>query len=455
MLTGKHTNLTNHISWVFFPARFLFGRSREKVLRLRGWETLYFVDQPDEVKAVNAATGNVFLGGAGNEFLMALLGPQSVFCIDHQQHRLSRRIMGPVLTKKAVDHWTPAVDSIIAEELGALHDQHRIVVGKWSRRLCMRVVCRVALGLESASSIHQILRRFEDATGYLANIVSYAKPLWKANGLFSPGTVTEWFVKRIDAEIYPLISREQQLFKKHGSHDEHATNQQTGLRYQKTVLRQLVEEQAKHGYDDAFIRDNLVAVLAAGYDTSGSALSWMFYWLCRESDHFDLLLNELRLGNHKPLEAFRDEVLRYCPPIEILPRRIDKGKHHQAQSLLNGLQDVAAAGMPEPMVCPFIHRIHHNSVTYSEPQRFNPTRFSGSRKYSNHEFLPFGAGHRMCIGMNLGKSILDRTLISLLQQQLRPTTKQPAFKPIRRNVSIWPGHSFRATFDKPKGQAIC
>jgi cytochrome P450 len=55
---------------------------------------------------------------------------------------------------------------------------------------------------------------------------------------------------------------------------------------------------------------------------------------------------------------------------------------------------------PGGAVAVSIMAIHHDPGLYPEPDRFIPERFIG-RTYSPFEFLPFGGGHRRCLGAGL------------------------------------------------------
>nr|CAB3491196.1 unnamed protein product [Digitaria exilis] len=54
---------------------------------------------------------------------------------------------------------------------------------------------------------------------------------------------------------------------------------------------------------------------------------------------------------------------------------------------------------------------------WDNPEEFKPERFENSNldyKGTNYEFLPFGAGRRICPGINLGMGNIDLALASLL-----------------------------------------
>lgn len=405
------------VAWMFLPKPFLFGQDRPAHLRVPTFETLCFIDDPAEVKGVHKATGTLFLGGAGNAFLGPLLRDQSAFTMDGAQHKLARKLAGHWLTARAMDERRAEIDAIITEELDRWEATGTRDIGEWSRWVTMRILCKIALGIEEERRVRRLFKRFEASTGYLANIVSYTKRFWFPRGIASAGHVVAFLVNRIDAEIAPIIAGAR-------------THLQT--RPAENVLHGLVAAQATHGYDDGFIRDNLVAILAAGYDTTGSALTWSMYWLAIHPD------------KSTDAAAFRAEVLRYCPPVEILPRRIAQAALEDACVVAPSIRAVAGSSGPDgPLVCPCVHRVHHDAEVYTDPATFDPARFAGGQTGSPDTYMPFGAGGRMCLGINLGKLIVDRVITLTGARGLTVKTNKRRFNPIRRNVSIWPGFIFR------------
>ncbi len=419
----KRGAIVDHLAWLFLPGRFLDGRDRRRTLRVRGWETLCLVENVEELARINRATGDIFLGGKGNAFLEALLGPQSVFLLDHEAHRATRKLLGQALNSRTVDAHRGLIDEILADEFARQGQRGHSSLCSFSRRVTMRLLCKLVLDVDDAQIVGRLFDRFEATTGFLANIVSYHKPFWRRRGLVSVGRYVEHIVGRIDRELYPLIAQA-----KLNSAGDTAVS-----------LHLLVKQQAAHGYDDAYIRDNLVALLAAGYDTTGSALSWLLYWAGRERRTFERTASAHRSGNEQALPAFVAEVLRYCPPLEILPRRIAAGRSDEACALSASVRSTVGDGATDPMVCPCAHRVQHDPTIFTSPERFDPERFIGKREFPSSAYLPFGAGVRMCLGARYGRLILERTAATLIDQGLTVELQSTRFQPIRRNVSLWPG----------------
>ena len=406
----------DHLAWMFKPGRFLFAPDRPANLRIRGFETISFIDDSDELAAVNKATGDVFLGGAGNEFLVALLGRQSAFTLDGDQHRLARKVIGPWLTARRMAEKQNEIDAIVDRNLNDWTQRRSCDIGSWARFTTMQIMCKIVLGIDEPARVRRIFLRFEATTGYLANIVSYTRAFWTLRRFPSVGHVVQWLVQRVDTEIADIIA------------EGRATVGDTP----ETPLEGLIGAQDAHGYDDGFIRDNVVALLAAGYDTTAAALCWTLFWMGKAGD------------TGHPVPAYRAEVLRYCPPVEILPRRIAPGRFKEAfaaaPSIRAGLSTSSDEG---PMVSPCPHRVHHRPDLYPEPDRFDPDRFVTERARTPNEYFPFGADGRMCLGINLGKLIIDRLIEGLRRRDLTVVTNTQRFAPIRRNVSIWPAWRLR------------
>jgi cytochrome P450 family 9 len=55
-----------------------------------------------------------------------------------------------------------------------------------------------------------------------------------------------------------------------------------------------------------------------------------------------------------------------------------------------------------------IYGLHHDPEYYSDPERFNPERFSDEKRQNvnPYAYLPFGSGPRSCIGKFLEISLL-------------------------------------------------
>ena len=84
--------------------------------------------------------------------------------------------------------------------------------------------------------------------------------------------------------------------------------------------------------------------------------------------------------------------------------------------------------------------IHQDPSLYPEPDEFRPDRFI-ERKYNAFEFLPFGGGHRRCLGAHLSDyemRIVLATIVMRWELEIVGTEKE-----IRHNIGTGPKHGVR------------
>ena len=81
--------------------------------------------------------------------------------------------------------------------------------------------------------------------------------------------------------------------------------------------------------------------------------------------------------------------------------------------------------------------IHQDPALFPEPDHFRPERFV-ERTYTPYEFLPFGGGHRRCLGMALAEYQLRLALADIVTRwDLAPDGED---QDVRRNIGMGPKH---------------
>ncbi len=426
----------NYLAWLFFPSRFLFPNNTNRVstghppapprIPIPWWETLELKTDPDELKAFNRRVGKDYLGGAGNEFLVPLFGNQSAFTLDGSQHLLARKLISQSVNKPWSEHVARQVPSFLDREWQDISVGDRVRAGRVMRRITMRTMCLAILGSTDETLFEKLLSRFEAATGYFANLVSYNKTFWHSGSRLSVGAEVKRRKDGIDAIIFNLIESRRSERPDFGKEDISSND----------LLSHLVRHQSEYGYSDEFIRDNLVSTLAAGYDTSGAAITWMLFWLNKDDHSRQTLSAAYRTASADYAlyaEAFVSETMRYCPPLEIMPRR--------PVALQSG---VKPSDSDEPtLVCPCPHRVHHNRTIYGDPEHFRPARFM-EQKFTSTQYFPFGLGSRLCLGIILAPKVMRVVLDWFVDREVYLQFHSKRFRPIRRNVSLWPSFSTKA-----------
>ena len=185
------------------------------------------------------------------------------------------------------------------------------------------------------------------------------------------------------------------------------------------------------------LESQLITLLFAGHETTAIALAWAGHWLGRHPEAVERLRSELdALGpDPKPdivaklpyLQAVCDETLRLNP---ILTENL---------RLLKEPLEVGDYTLPAGMgVGVSIAAIHSDPDVFPEPERFRPERFL-ERRYSIFEHLPFGGGHRRCVGSAFAAWEM-RLAVAELVQGWDFELVMPDERPVRRSVTMGPEH---------------
>ncbi|CAD7083742.1 unnamed protein product [Hermetia illucens] len=123
----------------------------------------------------------------------------------------------------------------------------------------------------------------------------------------------------------------------------------------------------------------------------------------------------------KYLDQVVNETLRKNPPFGMLSRETTLNYKIPGTDCI--LEKGTSLHIP-------IYAIHHDPEFYPNPSKFNPDNFSEEAVKNRHPiaFLPFGAGHRACIGVRFGMMQVKLGVIIGLRKfkyTLSPKTRQP------------------------------
>ena len=165
------------------------------------------------------------------------------------------------------------------------------------------------------------------------------------------------------------------------------------------LLRACDAETGKSMPDELLV-DNILSFLIAGFDTTAFSLTWTLYLISHSPEWENRMLREIeQVVGSGPITAAHvehlhvvgqviQESLRLFPTAPVIVRDIKS--------------DMQLAGVSIPAgtigIIP-IYAIHRHRDYWSDPDRFDPERFAPERpKPGRFQFMPFGAGPRICIG---------------------------------------------------------
>ncbi len=190
------------------------------------------------------------------------------------------------------------------------------------------------------------------------------------------------------------------------------------------ILGVLIAGSEKEGkpFTDKELRDQVITLFFAGFETSASAMCWTHYFLAQHPAVRARLLQEVDtvLGRRTPtgddiakldyVEQVLQESLRICSPIHSLSRV--------------ALEDSSVGGYTIPKGCTAVvslYATHRLPQYWPEPEKFDPERFTPeacAARY-NLAYIPFAVGHRNCIGGTLAM-VESKLIVAQVAQRFEP-----------------------------------
>ncbi|WP_284360933.1 cytochrome P450 [Candidatus Phycosocius spiralis] len=185
------------------------------------------------------------------------------------------------------------------------------------------------------------------------------------------------------------------------------------------LLMQAKDPETGRAMSDMELRDNLITFIGAGHETTALALTWSLYLLSQDSVTAQRVRAEVQsvTGDASITQAHVEtlsftrqvvlEAMRLFPPVAALPRQASR--------------DTTILGMPVPkntIILMPIYAMHRHSKQWDRPDVFDPDRFApdlGLERQRYH-YMPFGAGHRICIGLGFALNEAVAVLATLMRE---------------------------------------
>ncbi len=321
--------------------------------------------------------------GMGYQGLRLLLG-QGLITSDGDYWHRQRKLLQPLFTPSRIDTYFATIATACGDGLDRLRKDSNgaeIDLSDEMMRLTMSVISRILFGRDLTVSDLDVAGAFEFAFAFVTDIT--ANPIRAP--LFVPTARNRRYRaarERIDRFIHDLI--------------DNAPDDPTSLIG--PIRRQLAENDAKG------VRDEVLTLFFAGFETTARTLTWAVYLLSRHPEWIARIRAEAAetltddLTDHRILErlpvtaAVVNETLRLYPPAAFIARET--------------YEPCSIGGFTMPkgaMVVLSPHLTHRHPDYWPDAEAFRPDRpeLTAIQRLPKGAYLPFGLGPRVCLGRHM------------------------------------------------------
>ncbi|KAK4548901.1 hypothetical protein LTR36_008674 [Oleoguttula mirabilis] len=226
---------------------------------------------------------------------------------------------------------------------------------------------------------------------------------------------------------------------------------------------------ASYTRDREVLRDQLVAVLLAGRDTTAVSLSWLFYELSRHPEVVQKLRQEIinSVGlDEKPtyadlkkmryLQHNLNEILRLYPVVPYNVRvalqdtTLPRGGGPNGDEPIGILKDTPI-GYSTLILQRRADIYPPPSSGFPDYLSFVPERWD-SWTPKAWTYIPFNGGPRICIGQQFALTEMAYTVVRILQTYERLECRMDAFPMLKADIVLQPAHGVKIAFFKGKKQ---
>ena len=361
---------------------------------------IIFVNDPDWIGEILINQAPHFVKERTVQRMKVLLG-EGLITSDDPIHMKQRKIAAPAFHRQRIAGYADEIVRSASEQIRTWRDGAVVDIGDEMMRLSLRIVARTLFDTEVTPDALSVVDEVNTVMGMYNFLVVF--PMLETFLNWPLPYISKFRKSRakLDAVINRMIAarRALPLEELQGRHDLLSTL--VAARYEAEETTDGGQANGAVGMTDTQVRDELLTIFLAGYETVANALTWTWYLLSENREaaarmyaEVDAVLGD-RTATLADLPSLRYTEMVLAESMRLFPPAWAMGRKSTAPIELGPYR------IPPGASFFFSQYIMQRSSEYwDEPEAFRPERHTPENKAARHRFVyfPFGAGRRQCIG---------------------------------------------------------
>jgi len=356
---------------------------------------IVFINDPEYIREILINQASAFVKERTVRRMKVLLG-EGLITSDDPIHLRQRRIVAPAFHRQRIAAYADQIVASAATHRNCWQPGETIDVSAAMMSLSLEIIARTLFDTEVTADV----RRINDEVNTIMDLYNFLVIFPRLESFLHlpiPGIIK---FRRSRNRLDTVVNR---LIREHRASGIDKGDLLSMLISSRDDQAGTAKNQA--GMSDEQIRDEVLTIFLAGYETVANALTWTWYLLSQNPEAETRLHAELGAvlgtGNEARVPTLADypnlryteqvfaESMRLYPPawamgrmstapVELGPYRIPPGAHFFFSQYI----------------------MHRTAEYFPDPLRFDPDRHTPANKAKRPRFayFPFGGGSRQCIG---------------------------------------------------------
>jgi cytochrome P450 len=421
---GSRHRLLSTLDYLRDPYRHLLATERrygDPYLAPTFLGPMVVTGDPAALQTLLAADPDTY-SAVGAELLGPVVGASTLMLISGERHRAMRKLVTPPFHGARMRTYGGLIAQVAEQHIGRWPGDRPFDVHPSMQAISLDVILQAVMGLEDPAG------RETFRSGVLT-LIDALKPSF----MFLRG------LRRRFGGLGPWARFQRESARLTALFDAELARRRADPRPREDILSLLMATRYDDGspLTDQELREQMMTLIAAGHETTASALAFALHHIHADpavEGELRAELETLPAGPLDPqavaalpyLDAVCSETLRLHPVAPLIGRTLRR------PFTLLGYQLPAGVSVGIAIL-----NLHRRPDLYPEPERFRPRRFL-ERRFAPHEYLPFGGGSRRCLGAAFATYEMKLVLATILRRHHLALASRRPLRVVLRNTTVGP-----------------
>ncbi len=381
-----------------------YGRITHYML---GTSHIVFLNDPELIREILVNQAGSFIKERTQRRMKILLG-EGLITSEGDFHMRQRRIAAPAFHRQRI----AAYGEIMVRRAAAMRDSwqpgQRFDVSAAMMTLSLEIVARTLFATEVTDDIREI----NHEVNVIMGLYNFLVALPRAESYLHlpiPGLMRFKKARRkLDAVVHRMIADHRAYSESGGEDRGDLLSMLAASRDEEaevTGQNDANKSSAQSQMSDEQLRDEVITIFLAGYETTANALAWTWYLLSQNPEAEARMFAEIeyvigsgatgRLPTLEDMPRLRYTEQVFAESMRLYPPAWAMGRQSTSPIELEPYRFPA-----ETYFFFSQYIVQRDAANFPDPLRFDPDRFTPEQKATRPRFayFPFGGGGRQCIG---------------------------------------------------------